>query len=138
MYQQDREEFAFLYENVIFTNISAEKMKNFFNIFDFNDMTCGLWNRICERMEKEIKDQYLYINVDRYKRKFTKHLDLINNKNYKLNKVKNLNSVYSNQYNPPPLINPLPTPPPPPPPPPLPGYQNQDDDDDDDSDSTTW
>ena len=83
MYQRNREKFAFLCENIIFTNISTEKIKIFFNNFDINDMTNGLWNKICKIMEKEIKDQYIYININRYKRKFTKHFDLINNKNKK-------------------------------------------------------
>lgn len=41
LYMRNKEN-LFLYENVIFANVSPVKMIKFFNIFDFNDIDAGL------------------------------------------------------------------------------------------------
>lgn len=88
---------AFLYEHVIFANVSPAKMIKFFNIFDFNDIDAGLWDKLKERMCKNIVRDANYNAYNRYY--YGNTLDLI-----KSGKVKIIQQ---------------PPPPPPPPPPPL-------------------
>ena len=45
-----------MYEIVIFENVSSEKMKEFIEIFDFNDMTSTTWQRLTSRLQQEIKN----------------------------------------------------------------------------------
>ena len=48
--------FSILYETVIFENVSSEKMKEFIEKFDFNDMTSTTWQRLTNRLQQEIKN----------------------------------------------------------------------------------
>lgn len=84
------EENSFLYENVIFANVSPVKMIKFFNIFDFNDIDAGLWDRLKERMCKNVVRDANYNSFNRYYNVYI--LDLIKSGKFKIKHV-NENSI---------------------------------------------
>lgn len=51
---------SFLYETILFSNVSNETMEEFASLFDINDITGGIWHRLTERLtNKKIKsDRY--------------------------------------------------------------------------------
>lgn len=53
LYKHDSK-YCIFYEYVYFINISTEKMKEFIETFDMNDLSNGTWHRLCDRLEKEI------------------------------------------------------------------------------------
>ena len=65
IYLQNNES-SFLYENVLFTNVSSESISEFLSIFDFNDMTSLLWSTLSKRLEKKILNKIENIS-GRYK-----------------------------------------------------------------------
>lgn len=52
--REDRK-FSILYETVYFANVSTMNMKEFLSIFSIEDLNVGVWNRLCSRLESEIK-----------------------------------------------------------------------------------
>lgn len=53
LYQQDTNN-SNLYHYVYFYNLSSEKVLNFLEIFDINDMTGELWSKVGDRLKHEI------------------------------------------------------------------------------------
>ncbi|KAK8871770.1 hypothetical protein M9Y10_007511 [Tritrichomonas musculus] len=54
LYMKDSK-YSPLFEYVEFFNVGAEGMRDFIEIFDFNDMTCATWKSIVYRLEEPIK-----------------------------------------------------------------------------------
>ena len=50
-------EYSILYEQVLFTNVTSEMMKEFVLTFDANDMTIGTWHKLSDRLCLEPENQ---------------------------------------------------------------------------------
>lgn len=55
LYQYARE-YSILYEAVAFRRVSAEKMKDFVEVFDMKDLSQPAWRNLCGRLVCDIKD----------------------------------------------------------------------------------
>ena len=60
--------YSILYETVIFENVTSEVIKEFTSIFDNNDMTTSIWQRIVNRLECEAVSSESKIDNDRYRK----------------------------------------------------------------------
>ena len=49
MYESDRS-FSFLFEHVLFTNVSEKCLESFIALFDIDDLTSDIWRQICDRL----------------------------------------------------------------------------------------
>lgn len=47
-------DYSILYETVIFSNLSAEMMNEFIQIFSFDDLTKSIYDKMCERMKHKV------------------------------------------------------------------------------------
>ena len=56
LYRNDNK-YSFLYENVLFENVSSETMKDFTATYDSRDMSRETWLHLSKRLEKDIKDE---------------------------------------------------------------------------------
>lgn len=65
---KDSNKFLFLYETVLFSNVSSAKMKDFVSIFDFNNMTYEIWNNLAGRLTNEIQLKSQFEPSKRYKK----------------------------------------------------------------------
>lgn len=65
---KDSNKFLFLYETVLFPNVSSAKMKDFVSIFDFNNMTYEIWNNLAGRLTNEIQLKSQFEPSKRYKK----------------------------------------------------------------------
>lgn len=54
---------SFLYEFIIFENVSSKMMKEFVNIYDYNFMTKKTWQNLCSRLICDVKNEK---KTDRY------------------------------------------------------------------------
>ncbi|KAK8898307.1 hypothetical protein M9Y10_000590 [Tritrichomonas musculus] len=52
----ENSKYSILYETVLFSNVSAESMKEFVTIFDMNEMTFDLWEGLSKRLCEELKN----------------------------------------------------------------------------------
>lgn len=68
LYESDQS-YSNLYQFVIFTNVSQEKMKEFIQIFNYNDLTTETWNSISSRLEEKINIEQNNVKDSRYKKK---------------------------------------------------------------------
>lgn len=59
-------EYSILYEIVDFLNLSAESMHEFTSKFDINDLTHGIWEQICERLNQTEKRIQNNKSMDRF------------------------------------------------------------------------
>ena len=66
------QEFAILYESVLFSNVSQERMKEFAQIFDMNDMTNSIWKNLSERL--------IQTTTNKEKKPIERYTDQINKK----------------------------------------------------------
>lgn len=78
LYKSDSK-YSILYEYVYFINLSTEKMKEFIETFDMNDLSNGTWHRLCDRLEIEIQMKNNQSEETRYK-KLKKEDDKLNHK----------------------------------------------------------
>lgn len=54
MYNDDKK-YSIFYEEVLFVNVSTEKINEFISIFDKNDLSENTWLNLCERLKMDIK-----------------------------------------------------------------------------------
>ena len=62
---------SFLYETVLFSNVSKEVMTEFISLFDINDLTGGIWRGLGKILTKNEEK----VNSDRYQ-KLKEKIDL--------------------------------------------------------------
>ena len=65
IYANDRKTFE-IYETVIFKNVSASIMKDFVNIFDYEDLNSKTWNSLSARLQEEVDRKESDTNPSRY------------------------------------------------------------------------
>ena len=53
LYSRDRR-FSFMYETVLFINVTSDAMSEFLSIYDPNDITVASWMAVSKRLEREI------------------------------------------------------------------------------------
>lgn len=56
LYKIDRK-YCVLYEFVIFSNVTTNCIKEFLEVFDFNDLSSSTWKSISRRLQEEISDK---------------------------------------------------------------------------------
>lgn len=76
--------FHFLYEYVNFENISKEKIIQFLNTFDINDLTNETWRKISVRLQQDLKEK-----VTQKSRYFNKKVPLLYSENSEFNGIVN-------------------------------------------------
>ena len=65
LYKIDRK-YCVLYEFVIFSNVTTNCIKEFLEVFDFNDLSSSTWKSISRRLQEEISDKneaYLLVQI---------------------------------------------------------------------------
>lgn len=53
---KENSKYSILYEHVYFLNVTLESMKEFIRIFNYDDMTNGVWSNISDRLIREINN----------------------------------------------------------------------------------
>lgn len=61
--------YSILYETVLFENVSTKAMQEFTTIFDNDDMTKEIWNRLIEKLLKDTKNEDQTVIKNRYIKK---------------------------------------------------------------------
>lgn len=56
-FNERNNEYSFLYDTVLFENVTKETMKEFTNIFKCEDINNGIWNRLLKRLELEVVNE---------------------------------------------------------------------------------
>lgn len=59
--------YSILYETVLFENVSTEAIQEFTTVFDNDDMTKEIWNRLIERLLKDTNKEDQTVITNRYK-----------------------------------------------------------------------
>lgn len=60
--------YANLYQYIQFSNVSVSKMKEFLELYDFNDMNRDTWNSIIKRLLLDPSKIYTIPVIKRYKK----------------------------------------------------------------------
>lgn len=68
LYLKDRK-YSILYETVRFENLTSESIKEFIQIFDYNEMSKTTWYRLSIRLQEEINNKNLTKENKRYAKK---------------------------------------------------------------------
>lgn len=71
LYYKDSNYFC-LYEKVLFCNVSSESIQKFIEIFDINDLTGEMWNKLSQRLIQKVQNDEFKIELKRYKNKIVK------------------------------------------------------------------
>ena len=67
LYSKDQIRYNFLFEFVLFENLSEKNIENFISVFDIEHITSGTWHSICNRLQQPImKKEDNSNNKERY------------------------------------------------------------------------